>query len=64
MSIANTQTFENGVILRTGRKPGKVAIFATVALAAIALIPVATAAFGIARGGVEPYIVLAALVLG
>lgn len=64
MSIAAAQTFENGISLRAVRKPGKTAFVAGAILTAATLVPFAVAAFGIARGGIEPYIFLAALVLG
>ncbi len=63
MSNSSAQTFENHS-LGNSRMPGVMGVIAAASLAIAALIPVAIAAFGIARGGIEAYIVLAALVLG
>jgi hypothetical protein len=64
MSIATADSFENHATIRASRRTNRLAIFTGIALAAAALAPFAVAAFGIARGGIEPYMVLAALVLG
>ncbi len=64
MSIATAQTFENSITLRSPRKPVSLGLIAAVSLAAITLIPLAVAAYGISRGGIEAYAMLAAILLG
>lgn len=55
-------TIENVSPLRNARFSGKTVI--ALGLTILALAPLAVVGFGLLRGGVEPYIVLAALVLG
>ena len=64
MRIATTEGFSFSIALRAPRKPVSYALVAVLILSSLALVPVVIAAFGIARGGVEPYMVLAALMLG
>ena len=59
-----TSAAAHNINLRNTAKGGKIGLIIGAALAAIGLIPVAVAAAGILRGGVEPYMVLAALILG
>ncbi len=63
MDNSSTQTFQTHLI-GASRTLGVMGVIAAASLALAVLIPVAIAAFGLARGGVEPYLVLAALVLG
>ena len=52
------------ITLRSTRKPVAIGMIAALSLTAIALIPVAVAAYGISRGGIEAYAMLAAILLG
>ena len=61
MSNAAIQ-FDTQILTHRPRRSGRALIGFGLAMAAIA--PLAVVAFGLLRGGVEPYIVLAALVLG
>ena len=64
MSIATANTFDTAITLRAPRKAGKTGLVIGLGLTAFALIPLAIAAFGISRGGLEAYMVLAAVMLG
>ncbi len=52
--------FETSAKLRSSRKPG----FAALIITGLALAPCALVAIGLLRGGVEPYMILAAWLLG
>lgn len=64
MSLAIAHNVESEISLRSTGKTGRFALVAGLIATLVALAPFAVAAFGIARGGIEPYIVLAALALG
>ena len=49
MSIASATTFESGITLRSTRKPVAIGMIAALSLTAIALIPVAVAAYTSSR---------------
>jgi hypothetical protein len=64
MSLATALTLQSSPALRAPRKMNRSMMICGLGLTLAAITPFAIAAFGIARGGIEPYMVLAALVLG